>query len=289
MSRRVREWSLAIVMLGPSLAVLAIFVLYPLGRAVLLGRQRCLNGCETTGWGQYVDVFRSTEFQQALGVTVKFALITVPLGLVLGVGLAILADKHLRGIGVFRTIFGSTVATSVAVASLMWLFLFNPQVGVLANWFGGVFKNPGLLRDPGWALFSVGISSVWANLGFTFIVVTAALQSVPADLYESAYMDGAGGWMRFTNVTVPMLGPTLLFVGVVLLSRAFQAYGEFDLLTDGGPQGRTTTLTYLTYGDRSVIKSDEGLKATVAVLLFAILLFVSVFQFRSIEKRVHHA
>jgi ABC-type sugar transport system permease subunit len=170
----------------------------------------------------------------------------------------------------------------------MWLFLLQPSTGFIADIVGGVVKEPGLLRDKGWALWAVGISSVWANLGFTFIVVTAALQGIPAELYESSYMDGANAWTRFTNVTVPMLGPTLFFVMIVLFSRAFQAYGEFDLLTNGGPQGTTTTMTYLTYGSNSVIKSDEGLKATVAVLLFAILLAVSALQFRGIEKRVHY-
>jgi ABC-type sugar transport system permease subunit len=288
--QRLRDSGLAMVMLGPSLAVLGVFVVYPLVRAVLLGRERCdSNGnCSVNGWSQYVDVFRSTEFQQALGTTFKFAAFTVPIGLVLGVALAVLADKYLRGIGVFRTIFSSTVATSVAVASLMWLFLLQPSTGFIADLVGGVVKEPGLLKDEGWALWAVGISSIWANLGFTFIVVTAALQGVPAELYESSYMDGANAWTRFTNVTVPMLGPTLLFVGVVLLSRAFQAYGEFDLLTGGGPQDSTTTLTYLTYGQNSPIKSDDGLKATVAVLLFAILLFVSALQFRGLEKRVHY-
>jgi ABC-type sugar transport system permease subunit len=296
--RRLKDALLALLMLAPSLAVLGTFVIYPLIRAVFLGRQRCSidrgaggggKVCETTGWQQYSDVFRSNEFQDALATTVKFAAFTVPLGLVFGVGLAVLADKHIRGSGVFRTIFSSTVATSVAVASLMWLFLLNPSVGVLADWLGGVFKNPGLLKDSDWALWSVGISSVWANLGFTFIVVTAALQGVPAELYESSYMDGANSWTRFTNVTVPLLGPTLLFVGVVLLSRAFQAYGEFDLLTGGGPRGTTTSLTYLIYGQNSTIPNeDDGLKATVAVLLFAVLLVVSAAQFRGLEKRVHY-
>ncbi len=292
MRRRLREWGLALLMLGPSLAVLGVFVLYPLGRAIMLGRQRCDptgRSCETTGWDQYVDVFRSVEFQQAMGVTFKFAAMTVPLGIVLGVGLAVLADKQLKQIGLFRTIFSSTVATSVAVASLMWFFLLNPSVGLLSDWIGGTAKNPGLLFDKDTALWSVAVSSIWANLGFTFIVVTAALQSVPADLYESAYVDGASGWRRFTNVTVPMLGPTLLFVGVVLFSRAFQAYGEFDLLTGGGPEGTTTNIPYLVYGTNSIVKSDDGLRSTVAVLLFGLLLFVSALQFRSIGKRVHYA
>ena len=147
-------------MLAPSAIILGLFIVYPLGRAVWLGQQRCSAGgdrCVSNGFQQYVDVFRSTEFQSALLVTAKFALISVPLGLVLGVGLAVLADKYLRGIGFFRSIFSSTIATSVAVASLMWLFLLQPSVGSLANldWFNSLFpsvKNPGWLQDPGTAL-----------------------------------------------------------------------------------------------------------------------------------------
>lgn len=283
---------MAALLLAPSLVVLGAFVLYPLGRAVWLGHQRCDatgSNCRSNGWDQYLDVFRSREFQQALGVTFRFALMTVPVGLALGVVLAVLVDKQLRGMGVFRTIFSSTVATSVAVASLMWFFLLNPSVGVLAEWIGGTAKNPGLLRSEDTALWAVAVSSIWANLGFTFIVVTAGLQSIPADLYESAYVDGAGSWTRFTNVTIPMLGPTLLFAAVVLTSRAFQSYGEFDLLTGGGPDGATTSLTYLVYGNNSIIKNNSGLQSAVAVLLFVVLLALSLLQIKGVEKRVHYA
>ena len=291
MSRHRREWGLAAVLLAPSLVVLGAFVLYPLLRAVWLGHQRCDatgGNCRSNGWDQYLDVFRSVEFQNALGVTFRFALMTVPVGLALGIGLAVLVDKQLRGMGFFRTVFSSTVATSVAVASLMWFFLLNPSVGVVADWIGGVANNPGLLRDEGTALWAVAVSSIWANLGFTFIVVTAGLQSIPAELYESAYVDGANGWTRFTNVTLPMLGPTLLFAGVVLTSRAFQSYGEFDLLTGGGPNGATTSITYLIYGNNSIIKANSGLQAAVAVLLFLVLLVLSLLQIRGLDKRVHY-
>ncbi len=291
MSRRWRDVPLAVAMLAPSLVVLGAFVLYPLGRAVWLGQQRCDptgRVCRSNGWDQYVDVFRSVEFQQAIGVTFRFALMTVPIGLALGVALAVAVDKQLRAMGFFRTVFSSTVATSVAVASLMWLFLLNPSVGVLADWIGGTAKNPGLLRDPDTALWAVAVSSIWSNLGFTFIVVTAGLQSIPADLYESAYVDGAGGWTRFTNVTLPLLGPTLLFAGIVLTTRAFQSYGEFDLLTGGGPRGVTTSLTYLIYGNNSIIRNNLGLQAAVAVLLFVVLLVLSLVQLAAIERRVHY-
>ncbi|HEY5875031.1 MAG TPA: sugar ABC transporter permease [Ilumatobacteraceae bacterium] len=298
MKKRRNETGLAVAMLLPSFVVLVTFILYPLGKAVVLGQQRCNSQgtqCQSNGWDQYVDVFRSEEFQHALWVTVKFALLTVPLGLALGIGLAVLADRYIHGIGFFRTVFSSTVATSVAVASIMWLFLFQPSIGVLANigWIGDLFpvvKNPGLLRDPGTALGAVAVSSVWANLGFTFVLVTAGLQGIPRELNESAFVDGAGAWTRFTNVTLPMLAPTLLFTTVVLTSRAFQAYGEVDLLTQGGPrpEDSTTTLTYLIYGQESLIRNNDGLQAASAVLLFLVMLVLSVVQFRGLGRKVHY-
>ena len=283
-------------MLLPSAFILGVFIVYPLIKAVDLGRKRCDvfgTTCETNGWDQYVDLFRSIEFQNALWVTIKFALLTVPLGLVLGVGLAVLADKHLSGLGFFRTIFSSTIATSVAVASLMWLFLLQPSVGALANvgWFNSLFpsvKDPGWLQGSGTALTSVAMSSVWAGLGFTFILVTASLQSVPRELHEAAAVDGASGTMRFWRITVPMLAPTLLFVIVVLTTRAFQTFGEVDLLTSGGPrpQESTTTIAYFVYGESSVVASDAGLQAGGAVLLFVIMLLLSAFQLRGLGRRV---
>ena len=293
-----RDFPLAMAMLAPSAIILSVFVLYPLGRAVWLGQQRCDNfgnNCQSNGFGQYVDLFRSSEFQHALWVTVKFALISVPLGLLLGISLAVLADKYLRGIAVFRTVFSSTVATSVAVASLMWLFLLQPSVGALANveWFSELFpsvKDPGWLQDPGTALVAVAVSSVWANLGFTFILVTAGLQSIPRDLHEAAAVDGAGGIRRFWAITLPMLGPTMLFLVIVMVSRAFQTYGEIDLLTGGGPQpeASTTTVTYFIYGNNSPIRSDVGLQAGGAVLLFVILLVLSALQVVGMGRRVHY-
>ena len=296
--RRWGDFPLAMAMLLPSAVILGVFVVYPLGRAMWLGQQRCDNfgdNCVSNGFDQYVDLFRSIEFQNALGVTIRLALITAPLGVLSGVGLAVLADKYLRGIGAFRLAFSSTVATSVAVASLMWLFLLQPSVGALANveWFSSIFpgvKDPGWLQDPDTALFAVGMSNVWKNLGITFILVTAGLQSIPRDLHEAAAVDGAGGIRRFWSITIPMLGPTLLFVVVVATTGAFQAYGEIDLLTGGGPQPEnpTTTIPYFIYGQNSPIRNDVGLQAGAAVLLFVLLLALSGLQLAGIGRRVHY-
>ena len=297
MKRRLRDVPAAVAMLLPSMVLLAVWTVYPLVKATINGTKSCDSTgtrCTDVGWSQFSNVFQSREFQDALTVSLKLALMTVPTGLVLGVGLAMLADKHLRGIGFFRTVFSSTVATSVAVASLVWVVLLQPEIGVLSDMFSGWFpslKNPGLLRDPGTALPAVALSSVWASLGFTFIVVTAGLQSIPRDLYESAYVDGAGSWRRFTNVTLPMLTPSLLFIVVVLTTRALQAYGEIALLTQGGPnpEKSTTTIPYLIYGDNSLIRNNLGLKSAAAVLLFLVSLVFAIVQYRGFEKRVQYA
>lgn len=285
-------------MLAPSAVILCWFVIYPLVQTIWLGQARCNaqgQACVANGWDQYVDVARSPEFRNAVGVTVRFALITVPAGLILGLGLAALADKYLRGMAVFRTVFSSTVATSVAVSSLIWRFLLEPSTGVLPNLglFSSLFpvsKDPGLLRDPGTALWAVALTSIWSGLGFTFILITAGLQSVPRELHEAAVVDGASGVRRFWRITVPMLSPMLIFVVIVLTTRAFQAYGEIDLLTQGGPVPgyETTTLTYLTFGSRSIILGDVGLQAAVSVLLFVVLLVLSILQLTFLGRRVHH-
>ena len=298
MKRRVRDLPPALLMLLPAAGLLGVWTIYPLVRAVDYGHRQCdrtLTDCRDVGWGQFTRVFQSSQFQDALWVSVKFAAFTVPAGLLLGLGLAMLADKHLRGIGVFRTIFSSTVATSVAVASLVWFVLLQPQIGVLADQLSGVFpslKEPGWLNDAGTALPAVAISSVWAGLGFSFIIITAALQSVPRELHESALVDGAGSLRRFLNVTLPMISPTLLFLTVVLTTRALQTYGEISLLTGGGPnEGRskvTTNIPYLIYGRNSLIRNDIGLKTASAVLLFLLSAVFAAVQFRGFGKKVHY-
>jgi len=290
---RARESLLALALLAPSLAVFGVFIFYPLVRTAWLGLHRndFFGGNRTyVGWSQYGDVAGSDVFRDSLGTTVVFALLTVPVGLVLGLGLAVLADKKLRGIGVFRTLFASTVATSVAVASLMFLVLFNPSIGVLTELLPfDVLKNPGLLNDPDTALVAVAVTTVWQNLGFTFVVISAGLQSLPRELQESAMIDGAGSIRRFAEITLPLLTPTLLFVVVVLTIGAFQTYGQIDLLTQGGPGDATRVLVYSIYGRTSPIVNNEGVQSATAVLLFLLVLVLSVLQFSFLDKRVHYS
>lgn len=287
--RRAREWPFAILLLVPSALVFGVFVFYPLARTIQLGMYRSdpFGGLgKYVGPSRYGHVLTSDSFRHSLGVSMKFALLTVPTGLALGLGLAVLAHQQLKGIGFFRTIFSSTVATSVAVASLMWLTLLNPSVGLVNQALVRLGHRPVIfLQSPGWALISVAMATVWQNLGFTFIVISAGLQSVPDDLLESARIDGAGAWRRFRTVTLPLLSPTLLFAFVVLTINAFQTFGQVDLLTTGGPLHSTELLVYHVFQRTS---SDPSTAAAEAVVLFFIILVLTLVQLRVLERRVHY-
>jgi sn-glycerol 3-phosphate transport system permease protein len=217
---------------------------------------------------------------------VEFVAITVPVGITLGLLLAVLAHQRLRGITIFRTIFSSTVVTSVAVASLISLTLLNPQIGLLNYWLG---RRGSLspLDDPKWALFAVAGVTIWQNLGLSFIIMSAGLQAVPDELLEAARTDGAGAWSRFRNVTLPMLSPTLFFATIVGSILAFHSFGQIDLLTQGGPENHTNVLVYAIY--RTVFQENNNGKAAVlAIALFAITMLLTVVQLRILERRVSY-
>ncbi len=278
--RSVREAGLAALFLLPSALVFGAFFFYPIGRIVYLGffqQNQTRTRQRYVGIEQYADVLTGDDFVEGLTITLKYVLLTVPAGLVLGVLLAVAANRRLRGIKIFHTIFASTVATSVAVASIVWLVLINPTVGYFeVDW----------LRDTRMALFGVSLSSIWQNLGLTFIVVLAGLQAIPEELNEAAIVDGMGPVRKFFTVTLPMLSPTLLFLVVVLTVFAFQAFAQIDILTEGGPAGSTETLVFKIFKRQQGGALGEG--SVMAVGLFAITFVAALGQFLLLERRVHY-
>ncbi|MGB7051059.1 MAG: sugar ABC transporter permease [Acidimicrobiales bacterium] len=290
-SRSVREALLGYLFVLPALAVFGVFVFYPLVKTIVLGLystppfpnlpQRFV------GLSQYGSVATSSAFLDSLGRTVLFVLLTVPVGLTLGVALAVLANQRLRAIRVFRTIFSSTVATSVAVASVIFYTLLNPEVGLFSYWLGQR-GGTGVLQNPNLALPAVSVVTVWQNLGFVFILATAALQSIPDELLEAARVDGSSYWYRFWHVTLPLLSPTMFFALVVGTIGAFQAFGQIDLLTQGGPDNHTEVLIYYLY-QQAFTYNNTGVAAVLSVILFVILLLLTFAQFRLFERRVSYA
>jgi len=285
-----REALLGYALVAPALLVFGIFVFYPFAknfklafyRDPLFGR----GGAKYVGWDQINDVLTSGDFKHSLWTTVLFALMTVPAGIFLGMALAVAAHQRLRGIGIYRTIFASTVASSVAVASVIFGTLFNPNIGWLP-WMGFNPKPP-LLQNPDWALPSVALVSIWQSIGLSFIVMSAGLQAIPDEVMEAAQLDGARPWRRFWRVTVPLLSPTIFFAIVVGSIFAFQAFAQVDLLTKGGPLDRTNVLTYNIFTTLRE-RQDEGQAAVLSIALFGVTLLLTLFQMRILERRVHYA
>lgn len=288
--RKLREALLGYALVLVPLVVFGTFIFYPLVKTAWLGLYRTPPfpnlPSQYVGLDQYRDVLTSTDFLESLRVTVGFAVMTVPAGIALGVLLAVAANRRLRGLAIYRTLFASTIATSVAVAAVIFGTLFNPNVGLLP-WLG-VSPDPPILGNPDLALPAIAILTVWQNLGLSFILMSAGLQSIPDELYESARIDGAKSWSQFRNVTLPMLSPTIFFAFVVGFIIAFQTFGQIDLLTQGGPVDRTNVLTYFIY-DSLQIQQNDGQAAVLAIALFFITLLLTLIQFRFLERRVHYA
>jgi sn-glycerol 3-phosphate transport system permease protein len=291
--RPTRDWPLAALLLLPSALLFGVWVVYPLVRTVWLGlyRQDPFGANRTwVGLDQYREVLTSGDFRHSLWVSAVFVALTVPASLATGLALALLANRRLRGMRVFRTIFSSTVATSVAVASMLWLVLLHPSLGVFNHVLSAAGREPvDFLNDPDTALLAVSATTVWQNLGLVFVVMVAGLQSIPDELHEAARLDGHGPWSRLRHVTLPLLSPTLLFAFVVLMINGFQAFAQIDLLTPGGgPLQSTNVLVYSLYSTVHQTR-DPGLAAAQAVVLFAIILVLSLVQLRLLERRVHYA
>jgi multiple sugar transport system permease protein/sn-glycerol 3-phosphate transport system permease protein len=307
----VRALLTALPFLLPSIVLFGAFVFYPLGKSAYLGFF-VSNPFHTKqiyiGFEQYREVLTSEEFRRSLVVTVSFALYTVLPSIVIGLFLAIFANQKLPGIGVFRTIFGSTLAASVAIASVVWLVLLHPSIGVLneifasfgipsVNWLsdggwgqrqGGAAELIGAwFIDPNWALISVSLTTIWMNVGLFTIITLAGLQTIPDELYESARIDGAGRWSQFWHVTLPMLSPMLFFATVVGLIFSFQAFGQIRILTQGGPVDSTNTLLYSIYSN-GFENFRTGVASVEAIALFVILLLLTLALFRFSAGRVFY-
>ena len=234
------------------------------------------------------DPIEAPIFWQAASNTLYFAL-GVPINLFISLMIALLLNRRLRGIGIFRTAFFLPAITSLAAVSVVWLWLFNPsQYGLLNS----LLISLGLplqswLRDPVLSMPCLIFLGVWHGMGYNIIIFLAGLQSIPKAYYEAAEIDGANIIRRFTAITWPLLTPTLFYILTVGLINSLKAFTEIDMMTQGGPLGTTTTLAYYLY-QQAFQFFQMGKASAVAVLLFGMLLILSWIQFRFVDRKVHY-
>jgi sn-glycerol 3-phosphate transport system permease protein len=273
-----RDTGFALLCLAPSIAVFTAFFYRPFLNLLHWGRFESRRGgayYEYVGLEQYRDQLTSEDFRAGLWHTIQFVLLTVPTGLVLGVLLAVAAHRRLRGIKVFQTIFTSTLASSTAVASVIFLYLLNPIVGQVQF---------DLRENPGWAMVAAALPSIWQHLGLSFVIVLAGLQAIPEEVLEAAALDGYGPVRRLFRITLPLISPVLLFLLVVLVIVGFQAFAQIEIVTDGNPAGRTETIVFKIF--RLADEVDRG--AVYSVGLFFITVLVTGVQYLLLERRVHY-
>ncbi|TCP24082.1 carbohydrate ABC transporter membrane protein 1 (CUT1 family) [Scopulibacillus darangshiensis] len=282
---------IGLIYLLPALILLIVFLFYPILKTVYFSFFVVKGGGTTegfVGFQHYKDLIMSPEFRKSMAATFLFIIYTVPAEIIISLFLAMIASEKLKGIGFFRTIFSSTLAVSVAAGASIFLFFFDPSVGIL-NHFLGLIGLSGVewLTSPTWALVSVALTTVWMHIGINFILLLGGLQNVSEELYESAKIDGAGYFQRLFKITLPMLSPTLFFVLIIGMISSFQTFGQIDILTGGGPANSTNLIVYSIYKE-AFAYNNYGFASAQAIVLFLIILIVTGLQFRIGEKKVHY-
>jgi multiple sugar transport system permease protein len=275
----------AYAFLAPGLILFSLFTVFALGFAFYL-TFREWNILEPekpfVGLQNYRDMIGDEDFRQSVINTFYFTGASVPIGMAIGLGVALLLNQPLRGRTVLRTLFFLPVVTPFVVAAIVWKWLYNGDFGPINYYLlkAHLISGPLLwLSDRDLAMPAVVLMSVWTSVGFSMVVYLAALQGVPAELYESARIDGAGAWARFRYVTLPMLAPSTLFLMVIGIIGSFQVFTQIYIMTSGGPVNRTSTMVYYIY--ESAFKFYEmGYASTLAYALFVLLLVFTVIQLR---------
>jgi ABC-type sugar transport system permease subunit len=292
---RIREAQatlISLLYLLPSLVAFTIFVFYPVVKSVWISlhADNPFGGTSDifVGLDQYKSALTSDGYRNSLKITFLYSLYTVPLGLLVALLLAVMANLRLRAISVFRVAFAITIGVSVGAGAVIFALLYNPSVGMLNYLLTRVGFSPiQWLTHTNSALWAIAIGTIWLGLGFNFTILLSGLQGIPEELYESAKIDGANPARMFFNVTLPLLSPTLFFVSVISVIAAFQSFAQIDILTKGGPAGSTNVVVYSIYRD-AFFNFHSAYASAQAVILFVIIVALTGIQFKSLGGRVFY-
>ncbi len=290
-SNRVREAAWAYLFLTPFFLGLVFFILGPVlaAFAISFSTWDLLSPPRWVGLANYREMVNDRLFWIALKNTLYFTVVSVPVTLILALGLAVLMNRRIRGIEALRAIYFFPVTASIVAVSLLWAWMYTPDFGII-NYLLSYLGIPKInwLVNPQLALPSVIIMSVWRGLGFNIVVFLAGLQSIPRDLYEAAALDGATGWDQFRHITVPLLTPTIFFATIMALIGSFQVFEQTYIMTQGGPANATMTLVYQIFLN-GFTYLRMGYASAQSFVLFAILFAITLVQVRLQTRWVHYA
>ncbi|WP_198663375.1 carbohydrate ABC transporter permease [Jiangella endophytica] len=290
MSSRRRDALAGYLFIAPQVVGVVVFVLVPVGLAIYysLNDWNIFTGEMTfNGGAHYSELAADPQLPRVLGSTAVFAGGVVVLNLTLGLLLAVLLNRRLPGVTVFRTIFFSPVVVSVVAWTLVWGFLLQDNGGV-----NGLLEVVGI-DGPNWlvqgptAMGGVVFTQVIRSVGINMVLFLAALQGVPGQLYEAARIDGASSWTIFVRITLPLISPTLLLTGIITIVGALQAFAQIAVLTQGGPGISTTVLVYYVF-QTAFEFNDIGYGSALALVLLSFVLILTMVQWQLRRKWVFH-
>jgi multiple sugar transport system permease protein len=274
----------AYLFLLPACLLLGVFVLYPLLQLiwVSLNEWNILKDQMTfVGLKNYQAILKEEGFRQALVNTLVYVGVTVPLGMAVSLGLALLLNDKIKGVGFFRTAVFTPFVTSTVAAGLIFIWLMDYDRGLVNAALQAVgIGRINFLQSERWAMLAVILMTVWKQAGYNMILFLAGLQGIPEMYYEAASIDGARrGWQTFRHITWPLLWPTTFFVLVISIIFAFRSFEQMFVMTRGGPVGATTTLVYYIF-DKAFKFGHMGQAAAVSTLMVVIVLLITWVQFR---------
>src|SRR2546427_9137643 len=293
MEKRARFQSrwLPYALIAPQMAITLVFFFLPASQAVyqsLMVQDAFGNSTQFVWFDNFKDLFRNDEYLASFRVTAVFSSLVAVLGLSISLFLAVLADRVIRGDTVYKTLLIWPYAVAPAVAAVLWLFLFNPTLGVVAHWLKGFGIPWDPLLNGTHALIMVVIAAVWKQISYNFLFFLAGLQSIPKSLIEAAAIDGAGPVKRFVTIVFPLLSPTTFFLLVVNIIYAFfDTFAIIDASTGGGPAKATEILVFKVYAD-GFKGLDLGGSSAQSVVLMAIVITLTMIQFRYVERKVQY-
>jgi len=270
--------------LAPAAAFMIVGLLYPIGYMVYASflnwnPSQLIGEADIVGFRNYVSLLADESFRESTMVTLKFSSIVVVTEMVVGVGLALLLDRNIRGISVLRTIFILPMMIAPIVVGLMWRYMYHPSVGIfnrtLKDWG---FEPVPWLSDSGWALASIIIADIWQWTPFIFILALAALQSLPRSALEAARIDGASGWQQVIHIKLPLMMPVLIVTGLLRLIDSFKVLEVILVMTNGGP-GLSTEILSLRIARTASEFRELGVAAAMSNYLLLLLLALTIVMF----------
>jgi multiple sugar transport system permease protein len=285
-SEHVAGWAFV----APAVILIAVFFLIPIGWSLLLSLQadNLLGSSHYVGLANYRALTKDPVFRSAIGHTLLYTVIFVPVSVVGALGLAVALNRRIRGIRFYRLAVFIPLVTSTVATGIVFLWLLDPTFGLVNYVLHALgIRQQQFLQDPNEALYCIVAMTVWGWLGFDVIVYLAALQGIPEELMEAAEIDGAGRWRRFRTIVVPLLSPASLFLVVWSTINALQLFDEIYVTTRGGPLGSTTVLVYYLY-QQAFQFFNAGYGSAIAYVLFLAILLVTLIQMWIGRRRVYY-